>query len=224
MSDKSRRGWLLPAACIATQALAFGALAQQNPSQQYPSQQTEESMPARTDTTRTTQSHTTQSQAHAAQSHAASGEHSGAMKNVSPQAFVKQAAVIGKAEIELGQLAIQKSQDQDVRAYAQRMVKDHEAADAQLKKIAAQENLQVPQALDAEHQAVKQKLSSLSGAAFDREYKKEMAKGHNKAVALFESASQAAQMPSDLKEFAAATLPTLQEHKEQAHSLEKKGA
>ena len=54
-----------------------------------------------------------------------------------------------------------------------------------------------------------------------------MAKGHDKAVALFESASQAPQMTPDLKEFAAATLPTLKEHQDLAHSLhqrEKEGA
>ena len=143
-------------------------------------------------------------------------------RTVTPQSFATQAAVIGKAEIELGQLAAQNSQDQAVREYAQRMVKDHQAADAKLKKIASAENLQLPQSLDPEHQALKQKLSGLKGEAFDREYARAMAKGHDKAVALFESASQASQMPSELKEFAAATLPTLKEHMEMAHDLHAK--
>lgn len=146
-------------------------------------------------------------------------------RTVTPQAFATQAAVIGKAEIELSQLAMQKSQDESVRQYAQQMVKDHTAAEAKLKKIATQKNLSLPQTLDADHQAVKQKLSGLQGAAFDREYAKEMAKGHDKAVALFESASQTPQMPTELKEFAASTLPTLEKHQEMAHSLhDKEGA
>ena len=140
-------------------------------------------------------------------------------KTVSPQYFASQAAVIGKAEIELGQLAVQKSQDDDVRKYAQRMVKDHEAAAAKLEKVAKQTNLMLPESLDAEHEALKQKLSGLQGAAFDREYSKAMAKGHDKAVALFEAASQAPQMPAELKEFAASTLPTLKEHGELSRSL-----
>jgi putative membrane protein len=140
-------------------------------------------------------------------------------KTVTPQSFASQAAVIGKAEIELGQLAAKNSQDPVVREYAQRMVKDHQAADAKLKKIAGAENLTLPQSLDAEHQALKEKLADLKGETFDREYAKAMAKGHDKAVALFESASQASQMPADLKEFAAATLPTLKEHMEMAHQL-----
>ena len=195
MSDKLRRGCLLTAVFIASQALA---------------QQTDESRPrqsttdhgAATDTTRTT---------NAAMS-----------KTVSPQSFATQAAVIGKAEIELGQLSAEKSQDQNVRDYAARMVKDHKAADAKLKKIAGKQNLQLPDSLDAEHEALKTKLSSLQGAAFDKEYAKAMAKGHDKAVALFEAASQNSQMPSELKEFAAATLPTLKEHDDMAHSLHAK--
>ena len=140
-------------------------------------------------------------------------------RTVTPQSFASQAAVIGKAEIELGQLAAKNSQDPAVRGYAQRMVKDHQAADAKLKKIAGAENLTLPQSLDAEHQALKEKLADLKGEAFDREYAKAMAKGHDKAVALFESASQASQMPAELKEFAAATLPTLKEHMQMAHQL-----
>lgn len=142
-----------------------------------------------------------------------------AMKSVTPESFASQAAIIGKAEIELGQIAMKNTQDADVRTYAERMVKDHSAADKKLQAIAAKENLQLPQSLDSEHQALKTKLQSLKGEDFDRAYVKAMANGHDKAVALFESASQQAQMPSDLKEFAAATLPTLEQHQQMAHSL-----
>jgi putative membrane protein len=141
------------------------------------------------------------------------------MKSVTPESFASQAAIIGKAEIELGQLALKNTQDEKVRSYAERMVKDHSAADKKLKAIAAKENLQLPQSLDPEHQALKSKLQNLKGEDFDRAYVQAMAKGHDKAVALFESASQQSQMPSELKEFAASTLPTLEQHKDMAHSL-----
>ncbi len=109
-----RRGCLLSAALIASQALASAALAQQ----------TDESRPRQSTIDRGTRDRHDPQDAHAMS------------KTVSPQSFATQAAVIGKAEIELGQLAAQKSQDQDVRDYAQRMVKDHQAADAKLQKIA----------------------------------------------------------------------------------------
>jgi len=141
------------------------------------------------------------------------------MKSVTPQSFASQAAVIGKAEIELGQIALKNTQDANVRKYAERMVKDHSAADKKLQAIAAKENLQLPQALDKEHESLKTKLQGLKGEDFDRAYVQAMAKGHDKAVALFESASQQPQMPGELKQFAASTLPTLEQHKEMAHSL-----
>lgn len=202
MRQKRSRGCLLATALIASQTLICAALAQ-----------TEEGRPTQStldrgapeDRTRMTQS--------------------AMSRTLSAKSFATQAAVIGKAEIELGQLAMQKTQDPGVREYAQRMVRDHQAAAATLEKIAGEENLELPQALDAEHQALKEKLSDLQGAAFDREYSKAMAKGHDQAVALFESASQASQVSPQLKEFAAATLPTLKEHREMAHSLhDKEGA
>ena len=138
---------------------------------------------------------------------------------VTPKSFVSQAAVIGKAEIELGQIALKNSQDKNVRTYAERMIKDHGAADKKLKAIAAKESLQLPQSLDPEHESLKMKLQGMTGPQFDGEYVKAMANGHDKAVALFEAASQQPQMSDELKQFAAATLPVLEQHKEMAHSL-----
>ena len=200
MSGNLRRGMVLTAAVIASQALACGALAQQ----------TDESRPRQATSDRGTPSDMTRT-TNAAMS-----------KTVSAQSFAAQAAEIGKAEIELGQLAEQKSQNKDVKNFAQQMVKDHKAADAKLKQVAGKASLNLPDSLDAEHLAVKQKLSGLQGAAFDKEYIKAMATGHDKAVALFEAAAQGTQMPAELKEFAASTLPTLKEHEEMAHSLHEK--
>lgn len=199
MSRNLRRG-LLSAAVIASQALACAALAQQTDESRPVQSTLDRGTPA--DRTRMTQS--------------------AMSKTVSPQSFATQAATIGKAEIELGQLALLQTQNPSVRVYAQRMVKDHQAADATLRKIAGQEHLELPQSLDAEHQALKEKLSELKDEAFDREYAKAMAKGHDKAVALFESASEAPQLTPELKEFASATLPTLKQHMEMAHELHAK--
>lgn len=196
------------AALIASQALAFGAYAQV-PDQTMP----RETPPERATTERSMPP-----------DRRAAGDTQAAMKAVTPEKFASQAAVISKAEIELGRLAMQRSQDANVRKFAQRMVEDHQAAEAKLEKIAAQENITLPQSLDAEHQALKQKLSKLDGEAFDRAYAMEMEKGHDEAVALFESASQAQQMPSELKQFAASTLPTLKKHQEMAESLHDEGA
>jgi len=139
---------------------------------------------------------------------------------ITGQDFASKAAVIGKAEIELGQLALKNGSDASVKEFAQRMVDDHTAAAAKLKDIAKRDNLMLPTQLDAEHQATKAKLAALHGDAFDAAYSTEMAKGHDKAVALFESVSRDTSISEDLREYAAATLPTLKEHEALAHSLE----
>src|SRR5262245_3028902 len=133
---------------------------------------------------------------------------------VTASSFATQAATIGQAEIELGKLAQRNSTNADVKKYADRMVKDHTAAAAQLQKVATAENLSLPKELDAQHMALKDKLTKLKGAEFDAAYAAAMANGHDKAVALFESASQSTSLPAELKQFAATTLPTLKEHRE----------
>jgi putative membrane protein len=149
----------------------------------------------------------------------------GASISVTSQTFATKAASTDMAEIEFGQLAMKNSQDAQVKKFAEQMVKDHTATSAKLKALATKENITLPTTLDAEHAAVKSKLASLKGEDFDKAYGIEMAKGHDKAVALFESASQSTAVTGDLKQFAAATLPKLKEHKGMAHDLHgKEGA
>jgi putative membrane protein len=221
---------------IGAQLAAAAALAQtpaQNPQPATRAQEAQEATAPSTATQSTRDPATTRdSDATRSQSGSTTTDHSrmdhsksadaAKMKPVTAQSFASQAAVIGKAEIELAQLALNNTKNEEIRIYAERMVKDHTAADQKLKKIAATENLQLPQSLDAKHQALKQKLSGLQGDAFDREYKKHMTMGHGEAVALFESAAQTQQMPKDLKEFAASTLPTLEKHHEMAKDLDTK--
>jgi putative membrane protein len=104
------------------------------------------------------------------------------------------------------------------------MITDHTSADKQLRGIASKQNLELPRQLDAEHQALKDKLANLKGDEFDREYAQAMAKGHDKAVKLFEQASRDTLLPSELKQFATTTLTTLREHADMAHSLKDGGS
>jgi putative membrane protein len=134
-----------------------------------------------------------------------------------PTTFVKAAAQDGMTEVELGKLALSKSSNDDVKQFAQKMVQDHGQADQQLTALAKSKGLTVPAKLDAQHEAMVKMLSAKSGAAFDSAYSDHMAKGHTKAVALFESASQSSD--ADLAAFAKQTLPTLQQHEQLANNL-----
>jgi len=136
-----------------------------------------------------------------------------------PATFVKKAALDGMTEVQLGKIALSKSQDPAIRKFAQQMVDDHTKANEQLASIAKSKGFDVPKELDAEHKAVIQSLNAKSDQAFDTAYAEAMNKDHAQAVALFEGASKSTD--SDLAGFARKTLPTLNEHKQMAHALPK---
>jgi len=66
----------------------------------------------------------------------------------------------------------------------------------------------------------KEKLEKLAGAKFDREYMGHMVKDHKKDVKEFANVAKNAK-DSDVKNFAATTLPTLQEHLTLAQAAER---
>jgi putative membrane protein len=132
--------------------------------------------------------------------------------------FVHEAAMAGKAEVELGQLATTHAANPDVKQFGQRMVTDHTKANEQLKAIAQEKNIDVPTRVDDQHKKTAEKLAKLQGASFDRAFIQQMVEDHEKAVKLFSKEAQQGQ-DADLKAFAAKTLPTLQEHLTQATQL-----
>ena len=134
-----------------------------------------------------------------------------------PAVFVKKAAQDGMTEVELGKVALQKSQNAEVREFAQRMVTDHGKANQELAALAKSKGIDAPKKLDAEHQAMVKEFESKNGASFDSEYSHHMNMDHTKAISLFESASKSPD--ADLAGFAKKTLPTLKEHKEMAGKL-----
>ncbi len=135
--------------------------------------------------------------------------------------FVKDAAMGGMTEVELGKLAAQKATRDDVKQFGQKMVDDHTKANDQLKEIATKSSMEVPSSLDAKHQSRIDKLSALSGAAFDKAYVKDQLKDHQQDVTEFQSEAQSGSDPN-VKQFAASTLPTLQEHLSMVKDLNKK--
>jgi putative membrane protein len=142
----------------------------------------------------------------------------GAALNPDDRSFLETAAVGGKAEVELGQLAQEKAQNPQVKQFAERIVTDHSQANSKLMDMASKMNLNLPTALDDEHQKDVDRLSKLSGAKFDKEYMKEMVEDHQKDVDEFQKQSNNA-LNSDVKNFASQTLPTLQQHLDMAKSI-----
>ena len=134
--------------------------------------------------------------------------------------FMEKAAAGGLAEVQLGQMAAQKASADDVKKFGQRMVDDHGKANDQLKRIATSKGVNLPTELDGSTRREMDKLSKLQGAAFDREYMNHMVSDHKKDISEFKSESRKAK-DADVKQFATATLPTLEEHLQLAQSAQK---
>lgn len=98
------------------------------------------------------------------------------------QEWVKDRLVGGMAEVRLGELASQKSQNADVKAFGRMMVQDHTKAGDKLKQIATQVRIQPPTDLDDAHRDQVERLSKLQGAEFDREYINQMVDNHEKTL------------------------------------------
>ncbi|MGE0118406.1 MAG: DUF4142 domain-containing protein [Dongiaceae bacterium] len=125
----------------------------------------------------------------------------------------------GKAEVALGELASEKADSPDVRQYGQRLAQDHAGANEKLLEIARQKQLDEPADLPPDAKQLIERLSSLSGPEFDRQYIMEMVSGHETTIASFEQQAEGGQ-DADLKSFAAEALPTLRGHLDQARTIQ----
>jgi len=137
------------------------------------------------------------------------------------QEFVRHAMMANQFEIQAGQLAEQRAEDQNIKQFAQMLVKDHQQNQQQLQQ-AAQGIQQGSQSQEKDlgpvHQAMLQELQKKQGRQFDRAFLYGNVAGHTKAVLMFRDASQELQNPQ-LKQYAQQTLPALRKHLEEAQRL-----
>ncbi|MEB2601976.1 DUF4142 domain-containing protein [Burkholderia cenocepacia] len=133
--------------------------------------------------------------------------------------FVDKAGMIGKVERQAGQLALDRSSNADVKAFARRMVDDHARIADELRHIGAQKGVpvQTRMLVDPEVTALRAK----DGRAFDAAYVALAGpRAHEAAVRLYETEAKEGRDPQ-LRAFAARTLPTLNAHLSAARQLAK---
>jgi putative membrane protein len=142
-------------------------------------------------------------------------------KALPPEDFVRRVSADNLAEINLGRMAEKQASNEDLKKFAQRLVKDHTKANDELNQLASRKNFRPAPAMDAKHQRLANQLLTLNGANFDRAFTKDMVKDHEAAVAVFEAEAKSGTDP-DVKAYAAKVLPTLKEHLKIAQDLNKK--
>jgi putative membrane protein len=134
--------------------------------------------------------------------------------------FILAAAQGGMTEVKLGELAAQNGTRSDVKAFGQMMVKDHTAINDDLKALAAQKGVTLPDGLDAKHQAMVDKMAAMTGTEFDDAYIKGMIKAHQKDAKAFK-AEAAATQDADIKSFLDKSIPVVEAHLQHVTTMKK---
>lgn len=132
--------------------------------------------------------------------------------------FVVEATNGSLTEIEAGKLAFDRTQNPEVKDFANTMIDDHTQMIRELKTFADDKHLAVPDSVSNSNRSKIDELNKRSGKEFDREYMKWMVDDHDKDVAAFTKMSNEAK-DSSVKSLARYNLPILLKHQQRAHAI-----
>lgn len=135
--------------------------------------------------------------------------------------FLTKASQSDLAEIEQSQLALDKSTNPHVKAFAQKMISDHNMLEMKMKPFADKDGVTAATTLDPDHQGEYDKLKALKGADFDKEYIRSMDMDHHMALAAFDTELEATQDP-DLKKVVLSGRKVVSSHTNMADKLSTK--
>ncbi|MBE9200574.1 DUF4142 domain-containing protein [Nodularia sp. LEGE 06071] len=126
--------------------------------------------------------------------------------------YLQEAAQAGMAEVEMAKLALEKSDNQNIKQYAQQMIQDHTPLNQELMQLAQQKGITLATNIGPKYQALKAQLSELSGKNFDQAYTNEAGiNGHMENLVIHTRQLQLGQDP-DLQAFAVKNLPIVDAH------------
>lgn len=132
--------------------------------------------------------------------------------------FMRKAYMGNRAEVQLGNMASQKTRNKDVKQFALMMIEDHGKANKELISVARRKDLRLLDTLSGEMKQKMDSLQSLSGREFDQAYMNFMVKDHQEDVKFYNRALSEIE-DTDLKTYARNTLPTLQKHLDRAQEV-----
>jgi putative membrane protein len=143
--------------------------------------------------------------------------------SISASEFVAKAGAGGLAEVEMGEVGVQKASNGQVKAFAKRVVTDHTKANEQLVSVTKGKGLEIPSSRSPTHKAMMDKFRAAdAGKDFDRAYMEHMIKDHQVDIELFETAADDVKLDAELRAYAKNNLPTLRDHLKQAQTIESK--
>jgi putative membrane protein len=134
--------------------------------------------------------------------------------------FVKKAIQGNLVEVQLGQLTLQKSSNDQVKQFAQKMIDDHTMMNERLMPIVQQLRVEAPTEISKKDKSLISKMQALSGPAYDQAYIKDMVKDHKDDLSAFHTEVSNGQYLA-VKNAAAEASTTIAKHLEMAQQLAK---
>lgn len=137
--------------------------------------------------------------------------------------FIENAASSNLFEIRSSQMMLENMGDDQgmptVRQFAQMMISDHEAVNAQLQQLASSHGMEVPQEPASTHRVMLEELQAFTGEQLAPNYLQYQTVAHQDAVNLFQRHTQQGEN-AELKQFAQQTLPSLQQHLDMVREIQ----
>jgi putative membrane protein len=120
------------------------------------------------------------------------------------------------AEVQMGDLAQKNGQSADVKAFGKMLSDDHSAANQKAMDAASKMGLSPPNEPNGKQKADYDKMSKMTGAAFDRTFARHMVEDHKKDLAEYKKESK---QKDAAGEYASGEIDTLQKHLDTAKGL-----
>jgi Predicted outer membrane protein len=131
--------------------------------------------------------------------------------------FIDEALMKGWVEIANAKLALQQSSSQEVKGFAQHMIRDHENINAELLTIAQKKEVTLAEGKELQERTKPLMLKVRTGEFFDIAYANNQVIAHQQTIRLFQRAAQSAD--DDIRNFVQRQLPTMEQHLRMAEQL-----
>lgn len=140
-----------------------------------------------------------------------------AFANEDTEFFIDEALMKGWVEIANAKLALQRSSSQEVKGFAQHMIRDHENMNAELLNLARDKNVPLAEGDELQERTKPLMLKVRVGEFFDIAYANNQVIAHQQTLRLFQRAAQSAD--DDVKAFVQKQLPIMERHLRMAEQL-----
>jgi putative membrane protein len=134
-----------------------------------------------------------------------------AMQGAVDRLFMLRAAQGNLAEVALGQLALRRSRNEQVRMLAQHLIQEHSTANAALLPVVTRKGVPLPRFIGAMNAATNDQLARLSRDQFDRMFMSAQVEAHENTIALFQQELAMGQ-DEDARAYATRFLPNIMAH------------